>query len=156
METRDSPLARITWGCRQAGPWHPGEHGEGSEESKGGRQRRRRNGCCECSFAFIVGAAVVLDVGKEWRFRRSHDDLVRVWPVHRVYAVQPAQQALHAAGIPAFARGLHHRTLLQFFGPYVPIALLVPAAKAAQAERIVRDRLVPDLRPQTEPLDSAA
>ena len=95
---------------------------------------------------FIVATAVVLDLGKEWSFRRSHPGLSRVWPVHRVYAVQPALAALSAAGIPAFPRGLHHRTLLQFFGPYVPITLLVPAEKAEDAERIVRERLVPELK----------
>ncbi len=92
----------------------------------------------------FVGTAVVVDLAGEWRFRRLHSRLIGVWPVHRVYAVQPALKALTDASIPAFPRGLHHRTLLQFFGPYVPVTLLVPAAQATEAERIVRARLVPD------------
>ena len=89
----------------------------------------------------VVGTAVVLDLAKEWRFRRAHPELARAWPVHRVYAIQPALQALQAAGIPAFPRGLHHRTLLQLFGPYVPVTLLVPEEKAEEAEHLVGARL---------------
>jgi len=99
----------------------------------------------------VVATAIALDLGKEWTFRRSHRNLVPAWPVHRVYAVQPALAALGAAGIPAFPRGLHHRTLLQFFGPYVPVTLLVPAEKAEEAERIVCARLVPDSMKEAPP-----
>ncbi len=89
----------------------------------------------------LVPIAVVLDLGREWRFRCAHPRLAPAWPVHRVYAVQPALQALKEAGIPAFPRGLHHRTLLQLFGPHVPVTLLVPEEKAEEAARVIGERL---------------
>lgn len=89
--------------------------------------------------------AIALDLFEEWGFRRAQGEIQGVWPVHRVYAVQPALEALRAAGIPAFPRGLHHRTLLQFLGPHVPVTLLVPVEKVEDAERIVRARLAPGM-----------
>ena len=91
----------------------------------------------------VTVVAVVLDVTKEFQFRRSQPELVPVWPMHRVYAVQPVVAALTSAGIPAFVRALHHRTLLQFLGPYLPMTVLVPREHAAFAERIVREKLLP-------------
>jgi len=99
----------------------------------------------------LLCTGIALDLFEEWGFRCSHGALLGVWPVHRVYAVQPALEALEAAGIPAFPRGLHHRTLLQFLGPYVPVTLLVPIDKVEEAERIVRARLVPELERPAEP-----
>jgi len=84
---------------------------------------------------------VVLDVATEWRFRREHGAVVRVWPEHRLYAVGPALARLEVAGIPAFARALRHRTLLAFVGPYVPVELLVPAPRAAEASALVESIL---------------
>jgi hypothetical protein len=99
--------------------------------------------------------AVVRDLLQEWRFRRGQPKLVPVWPVHRVYAVQPALRALEQAGIAAFPRGLHHRTLLQFFGPFVPITLLVPPEKADDAARILRELLLPGEKQQAQPATAA-
>lgn len=76
--------------------------------------------------------------------------------MQRVYAVQPAMEELQKAGIPVFPRGLHHRTLLQFLGPYVPVTLLVPVERVEDAERIVRARLAPGLEPQAEPKPTIA
>ncbi|MGC4118935.1 MAG: DUF2007 domain-containing protein [Myxococcales bacterium] len=89
----------------------------------------------------LVPTAILLDLGAEWSFRRRHPRLLAAYPVHRVYAVQPALKALEDAGIPTFPRGLHHRTLLQLFGPYVPVSLLVPEEKVEEAARIVEKRL---------------
>jgi hypothetical protein len=89
----------------------------------------------------LYGTAILLDLAQEWRFRRRHPGLVAVWPENRVYAVQPLLRALADARLPAFPRGLHHRTMLQFFGPYVPVTILVPSDKAGSAERIIRERL---------------
>jgi hypothetical protein len=91
----------------------------------------------------IAPTAIVLDLMGEWSFRRRHAQVVGAWPIHRVYAVAPALEALAKNGIPAYPRGLHHRTLLQFFGAYVPVELLVPGGDAERAERIVRERLFP-------------
>jgi hypothetical protein len=84
-------------------------------------------------FGALMVLCVALDVGAEWLFRRARGDVAAVWPEHRLYAVRPALDRLEQAGIPAFARGLRHRTLLGFLGPYVPVDLLVPATHAAQA-----------------------
>ncbi|MBS2026363.1 MAG: hypothetical protein JST54_00545 [Deltaproteobacteria bacterium] len=92
---------------------------------------------------FVALAAIALDLSGEWRFRRSHPELVDVWPMHRVYAAQPVLAALKAAGIPAFVRGLHYRTLLQFGGSYVPMTVLVPPTHVEAAKPLVGQRLMP-------------
>ncbi|MBI3179823.1 MAG: hypothetical protein HYZ27_09195, partial [Deltaproteobacteria bacterium] len=65
-------------------------------------------------------------------------DLVPVWEIHQVYAMDPALTALAAAGIAAHARSAYHRTLLQFFGPLVPVLVLVPRAQADAAVAVLR------------------
>lgn len=78
-------------------------------------------------------AAIGCDLAAELVARRRHPTLVRVWPLHRVYAAGPALNALESAGIPALARGLHLRQLMHFFGPAFPIELMVPEDQAAAA-----------------------
>jgi hypothetical protein len=85
----------------------------------------------------LYALAAVADVLGEWRARCGAPDLVSVWPEHRLYAVDAGRAALSGAGIPVFARGVHYRTLGQFFTPYVPVELLVPASRAAEAEAIL-------------------
>ena len=53
----------------------------------------------------VVLAAVLLDVVYDWRFRARHGKVVAVRPLHRLYAVDPALEALDTAGIPALAGG---------------------------------------------------
>ena len=101
-----------------------------------------------------VFTAIVGDLRFEWVARTQRPKVVRVWPVHRVYGVEPALQALSEAGIWAFPRGLRHRTLLQFFGPYVPIEILVPEDRGAEATRLLRELLLPQGH-ETEDRDSA-
>jgi hypothetical protein len=57
--------------------------------------------------------------------------------VHRVYEVEPALAALSAAGIPAWARGVHARSTLHFFAPYFPIELMVPPERSAEAHALL-------------------
>jgi len=85
-----------------------------------------------------VFAAVAQDLVSEWRFRRVHGPVVSVWPVHQVYAAPALVEALEAREVPALARSLRHRALLQFFGPHVPVEILVPAAHATKAEAALR------------------
>jgi len=87
----------------------------------------------------VVAVAVLMDVAAEWRARRARGELVAVWPVHRVYAVDPAVAYLARHGIVAFPRAVRHRTLLQFFGPFVPVELLVTEADAENAFELMRD-----------------
>ena len=85
----------------------------------------------------VVLAAVLLDVVYDWRFRARHGKVVAVRPLHRLYAVDPALEALDTAGIPALARGAAHRTLLQVLGPYVPVMILVPETLATDATEVL-------------------
>ena len=89
----------------------------------------------------VAAVAAVEDVMREARMRAAHPDLVSVWPLHALYAIEPVVDALGAAGIPAHPRGVHFRSLFQFFAPYLPVEILVPRASAEEAERIVRDVL---------------
>ena len=45
--------------------------------------------------------------------------------------------ALAAEGIDAHARAERYRSLLQFFGPYVPIEILVPTAQRDDAVGVI-------------------
>ena len=86
--------------------------------------------------SLTFGAA--MDLVEEVQARRRLGALVAVWPVHRLYAVEPLRARLTAAGIPSHARALRFRTMLQFFGPYTPVQLLVPSARAAEAASLLR------------------
>jgi hypothetical protein len=81
--------------------------------------------------------ARVIDLGHEWQARRRDPSLTPVWELHRLYAVTPLRELLEARGIPVTLRGLQHRRLLYVFGPFVPVELLVPAARAAEAEALI-------------------
>ncbi len=89
------------------------------------------------TIALVVATAVLLDLAREWRAHAGRD-LVPVWEIHQVYAVDPALAALAGAGIDAHARSAFHRTLLQFFGPLVPVAVLVPRAQVDAALAVLR------------------
>jgi hypothetical protein len=90
----------------------------------------------------VMFAAVGLDVREEWRAIRKHGELAAVWPEHRVYAVDKALLALENAGIPAFPRAVHHRTLWHFFAPYIPVVIMVPKSKSEEAGAILRAKML--------------
>jgi preprotein translocase subunit SecY len=89
----------------------------------------------------VAATGIVLDLTREARAHCTHQNLVPVWEIHQLYAVDPALRLLASEGIPAFPRGVHHRTLLQFFGPYVPIHVLVEPEHAERAQALLRSRL---------------
>lgn len=95
----------------------------------------------------IILGCVVLDVAGELRFRRAQGAVTAVWPVHRTYAVGCALARLEQAGIPAYPRCLRHGALLSFFGPHVPVELLVPEARAEEAQALLRALLAPEPPP---------
>jgi hypothetical protein len=64
--------------------------------------------------------------------------------VHRLYGLPLLLKALAAAEIPAFARARRYRTLGNFFVPFAPVDILVPAEHAAAAETILRVRVGAD------------
>ncbi len=88
-----------------------------------------------------VFACIGADLVGEWRFHRRHSNPVAVWPLHQTYTVGPALHALAAAGIPCFARALRHGALLSFWGPYVPVEIVVPRASARDARDLLRTLL---------------
>jgi len=85
----------------------------------------------------VVLTAVITDVVYDWRFRARHGPAVAVRPLHRLYAVDPALEALDTAGIPALVRGACHRALLQVVGPYVPAMIMVPEQLATDATEVL-------------------
>jgi hypothetical protein len=89
-------------------------------------------------FALAVVGCVVVDVAGELGFRRAWGPVATVWPLHRTYAVGPALAGLAEAGVPAFPRALRHNALLSFWGPYVPVEILVPSARAEEAQERLR------------------
>jgi preprotein translocase subunit SecD len=88
-----------------------------------------------------VATAVVADGISEWIARRRLGPLVDVWPLHQVHDADTAAAALAAAGIPCHLRATGHRSLLHFFGPYVPVSILVPVERAEAAIEVLRGSL---------------
>jgi hypothetical protein len=88
----------------------------------------------------ILATAVLCDLVREWRARRASAHLTPVWELHQTYAVVPAMRLLESQGLHPFARGLDLRSLFQFFGPYVPIQILVPAGEAQACHALLQDR----------------
>jgi preprotein translocase subunit SecY len=85
---------------------------------------------------FVV-TAVALDLLAEWRARRASGELATVATMHDLDAADAALAALRTAGIAAHARGAYHRAMLQIFGPYVTVDLMVAADRADAAAKIV-------------------
>jgi preprotein translocase subunit SecY len=89
------------------------------------------------AFGLVLAAAAGLDLAGEWRYRTGRDEVAIGWSEHRIYAVDTDLATLSEAGIAAYPRAVCFRTLLQFFGPYLPIDLLVPARDAARARALL-------------------
>ena len=84
---------------------------------------------------FLV-VATMLDAADEVRDRRR--GLIPVWPLHTPLVTDAVRHELAAAGIDHHLQASRLRALLWFFGPYVPIMVLVPPDRAPDAERILR------------------
>jgi hypothetical protein len=85
-----------------------------------------------------LATATVMDAVGEWRARWRRGDLVPAWPLHQVQRAGAVLDELARQGIDAHARGLYLRSLLHFFGPFVPILILVPADRRADAAAVIR------------------
>jgi hypothetical protein len=81
----------------------------------------------------VTAAAVGMDLVLELRFHAAHGELVAIRRVQKPDRADDLVDRLRTHGMPAVAQGAYHRTLLQFFGPFVPVDVLVPAARAAEA-----------------------
>ena len=91
--------------------------------------------------AAAVTTAILMDLLAEWRARWRRGDLVPLWPLHQVQEVDLVVDALTRAGIDVHTRGLYLRSLLHFFGPFVPVVLQVPGSRRDEAARLVRSQL---------------
>jgi hypothetical protein len=97
----------------------------------------------------VLLVAVALDVIAEAGAIRRHGELVSVWPEHRLYAVESARRALDRGGIPSLARSAHQRVLWQFFGPLIPVQIMVPRERAEDASRLLHEHFSrPDRTPE--------
>jgi hypothetical protein len=88
----------------------------------------------------ILVTGILTDLVREWRAKSNGMRLVQVWEIHQVYAVPPVMSLLQARGFHPFPKGLRLRSLLQFFGPYAPILVLVPAEEAQAAHALLESR----------------
>ncbi|MFZ5439746.1 MAG: hypothetical protein ACOZQL_07040 [Myxococcota bacterium] len=90
--------------------------------------------------AVVVLTAVALDVVGEWRARQRLGELLPVWELQRTAEVEPVLFLLRGAGIEAHAQGFFNRATQQFFGPWMPVRVLVPRAKADEARALIASR----------------
>ncbi len=81
--------------------------------------------------------AIALDALDEWRARARHANLQSIWVDQRSYGVQIATHVLTRDAVPSFVRGTHYRALLQFFGPYVPLEVMVRPVDVDRASETV-------------------
>jgi hypothetical protein len=83
--------------------------------------------------------ALVLDAIEAVRLHRRERDLVCVWEERRAHLVFALRDALFAEGCPAFVRNARTFSLFQFFGPYAPAELWVPAKEASGARELLTE-----------------
>jgi hypothetical protein len=96
--------------------------------------------------------AVLYDLVVSARDLVRAPDLVCAWEERRPYAVAAIRTTLGEDGIPTRARGMGLSTMLQAFGPYAPVEILVPAEHAEYASARLRHLFLgdPEPRPRTE------
>ena len=87
--------------------------------------------------AVLMIALVALDGLDEVRFRRKHGALVMVYELARVPEVDAVLHRLSSKGIEGFGRTRHYRAAFQFFGPHLPIEVMVPASRAEEARAVL-------------------
>lgn len=86
---------------------------------------------------FVMALACLMDVLREAGLR-SRSRLVAVLVLTDLAIVDRVGDRLAAADISHVMRGVGHRTLLRFFGPWVPVRLLVDRERAEEAMRLAR------------------
>lgn len=83
----------------------------------------------------MLATATVMDALADARALRAQ--LVPVAALHQVQHAGIAEHLLASAQIPCHLRGVHLRTLLAFFGPYVPVTVMVPADRGDEARALL-------------------
>ncbi|MFX0198570.1 MAG: hypothetical protein ACFFCW_20815 [Candidatus Hodarchaeota archaeon] len=89
------------------------------------------------AIAIITLVTIVLDVCREFNFRRDYEALCKVAEFHDLPKATLVKSVLVQKGIPCLLKGYYHRGLLYFFGPYVEISALVPKSKATEAFELI-------------------
>ncbi len=89
--------------------------------------------------AAMLGVAVALDVIADARAHRQR--LAPAAVLHQIQYAGVAERVLADARIPCHLHGSHTRALFAFFGPFVPIVVMVPEALAADARSKLDDAL---------------
>jgi hypothetical protein len=105
--------------------------------------------------AIMIGitTAWLLDAYDDLRARRGK--LVIAWTLHAPHFADAAEDALAAQGIPCHMASSNLRALLSFFGPFVPIDVLVPVEHQAAASNLLAT-LDPRFSPTASPATSSA
>lgn len=105
--------------------------------------------------ALMIGITVayLLDAYDDLQARRGK--LVIAWTLHAPHFADAAEDALAAQGIPCHMASSNLRALLSFFGPFVPIDVLVPVEHLAAASNLLAT-LVPSVSPTASPATSSA
>lgn len=83
----------------------------------------------------MFATAAVMDVLADARALRA--PLATIVVLHQVQRSHVVARILEEAAIPFHLRGAHLRTLLAFFGPYVPVTVLVPAEHGERARALL-------------------
>jgi preprotein translocase subunit SecY len=91
-------------------------------------------------FVVAFAAATLLDLVDEARARKQQP-LVAVWPLHDPMLAAVVREQLTAAEIPHHLQASRLRSMLWFFGPFVPIMVLVSEEQAPAAEKRLRELL---------------
>ncbi len=107
------------------------------------------------SVAVMLGTAAILDAVAEARARRRHPQLGLAAVLHQIQRASIVEEVLAREGIACHLRARHLRALLAFFGPYVPVEVLVPAAQAERARALLGEVLrAPHLPSSTSTVSS--
>lgn len=88
-------------------------------------------------FSTALFTALAVDLADELRVRASGGTWVAAWPLHQVWLVAPALDALAAAGIPAHVRSVRYRACTGPLAPLVAMDVLVPGDRIADARRVL-------------------
>jgi hypothetical protein len=85
----------------------------------------------------LTMSCALADIADEWNALRRMGRLISVWEVQRTAEVEPLIHRLKSAGIEAHARSFLVRATQQFFAPWIPVSILVPVAREAEARALL-------------------
>jgi len=97
------------------------------------------------NFVFSVSSLLVIAViGLDFisRFKlwnsKVHEKIVKVAEFQDVHHATMIKNHLMSEGSKFYLQGYYHRHLLHFFGPYIPINLMVPVFEKERVEKLIR------------------